>query len=49
MVFQSDGPVGLPVGLATFFGPVGQEVGAIWTFFDGNATALGSIAAKKGP
>jgi C-lobe and N-lobe beta barrels of Tf-binding protein B len=32
-----------------FFGPVAQELGAVWTLHDGTATAIGSFGAKSGP
>ena len=32
-----------------FFGPGAAELGAVWTLFDGIATATGSIGAKKTP
>ena len=32
-----------------FFGPSAQELGAVWTLFDGTKTAQGSFGAKAGP
>ncbi|MEO7133296.1 MAG: transferrin-binding protein-like solute binding protein [Vicinamibacterales bacterium] len=32
-----------------FFGPSAQELGAVWTLFDGSSTATGSFGAKTGP
>jgi hypothetical protein len=32
-----------------FFGPNAQELGAVWTLFDGTSAALGTIGAKTGP
>ena len=33
----------------SFFGPNAQEVGAVWTLFDGTTAATGSIGARRGP
>jgi hypothetical protein len=32
-----------------FFGPNAQELGAVWTLFDGTNAAAGTIGAKSGP
>jgi hypothetical protein len=32
-----------------FFGPNAQELGAVWTLFDGTSAALGTIGAKTSP
>jgi len=32
-----------------FFGPSAQELGAVWTLYDGTKAATGSIGAKNGP
>ena len=32
-----------------FFGPVGQELGAVWTLHDSNSTAIGTIGASTAP
>ncbi|MEO8455958.1 MAG: transferrin-binding protein-like solute binding protein [Sphingomicrobium sp.] len=32
-----------------FFGPNAQELGAVWTLFDGTAAAVGTIGARTGP
>jgi hypothetical protein len=32
-----------------FFGPSAQELGAVWTLYDGARSAIGSIGAKSGP
>jgi len=32
-----------------FFGPSAQELGAVWTLFDGTNAAEGTIGAKTGP
>lgn len=32
-----------------FFGPIAQELGAVWTLFDGTKTATGAFGAKSGP
>lgn len=32
-----------------FFGPVAQELGAVWTLHDGTSTAIGTIGARTGP
>ena len=32
-----------------FFGPNAQELGAVWTLFDGSNAAAGTIGAKSGP
>jgi hypothetical protein len=32
-----------------FFGPNAQELGAVWTLFDGTKAAAGTIGAKTGP
>jgi hypothetical protein len=31
-----------------FFGPSAQELGAVWTLYDGNASATGTIGARSG-
>ncbi len=52
---SSPGGAAALIGTATgtlaglFFGPVAQELGAIWTLSDGTKTAIGSIGAKSGP
>jgi hypothetical protein len=33
----------------TFFGPSAQELGAVWTLFDGTSAAIGSIGATTNP
>ncbi len=33
----------------SFFGPTAQELGAVWTLYDGHSTAIGTIAASHGP
>ena len=33
----------------SFFGPNAQEVGAVWTLFDGTTAATGSVGARRGP
>ena len=35
--------------VGSFFGPAAQELGAVWTLFDGTKSATGTIGAKKGP
>ena len=32
-----------------FFGPIAQELGAVWTLHDGTSTAIGTIGARTGP
>jgi hypothetical protein len=32
-----------------FFGPNAQELGAVWTLYDGTSSAIGSIGAKNDP
>lgn len=32
-----------------FFGPVAQELGAVWTLHDGTSTVIGTIGARTGP
>ena len=32
-----------------FFGPSAQEAGAVWTLFDGNNGAIGTLTGKKAP
>lgn len=41
----SVGTVGTLVG--SFFGPGAEELGAVWTLFDGTAYATGSLGAKR--
>ncbi len=31
-----------------FFGPTAQELGAVWTLFDGKSSAIGWVGARKG-
>lgn len=31
-----------------FFGPAAQEVGAVWTLYDGSRAAIGTLSAKQG-
>jgi hypothetical protein len=30
-----------------FFGPAGQEAGAVWTLFDGTKSAIGILTVKQ--
>lgn len=35
--------------VGSFFGPAAQELGAVWTLFDGTRSATGTIGARSGP
>lgn len=35
--------------VGSFFGPSAQEIGAVWTLFDGTNAATGTIGATRGP
>lgn len=41
------GATGTLVG--SFFGPLANELGAVWTLFDGTTAATGTIGARKAP